>query len=74
VGYRRAACDTAVRLSVCGWVRNLPDGRVEVLASGSAEALSSFAAWLHQGPSLARVSAVVSFDCAEPALAGFDIR
>jgi acylphosphatase len=43
---------------VDGWVKNLPDGRVEVVAAGSAEAVAELAGWLWTGPPAARVSAV----------------
>ena len=42
-------------LGISGWVRNLEDGRVEVLASGEKPALDQLQKWLAQGPSPARV-------------------
>ena len=54
----RAGCrDQALRLGLRGQARNLPDGRVEVLAAGPAEAVDALAQWLRQGPPLARVDA-----------------
>ena len=58
VGYRAAARTRARELGLDGWVRNLPDGRVEACAAGAPAALDQFAAWLAQGPTLAEVSAV----------------
>ena len=43
-----------------GYVRNLPDGRVEVLAQGEPEALRAFITRLRQGPRAARVDDVVA--------------
>jgi acylphosphatase len=45
-------------LVVSGYARNLADGRVEVLACGSAEAVEALCEWLWQGPPSARVMAV----------------
>jgi acylphosphatase len=56
VGFRAATLDEARRLEIHGWVRNLPDGRVEVLAQAESSALEQFCAWLQQGPPAARVS------------------
>jgi acylphosphatase len=58
VFYRAATAERAAGLGVDGWVRNLPDGSVEVVASGPDEALESLAEWLWQGPSDASVTAV----------------
>ncbi len=58
VGFRYATLDEARRLGLDGWVRNLPDGRVEVLARGEAARLDQFYHWLLQGPPAARVTGV----------------
>jgi acylphosphatase len=58
VGFRFAACDAAAELSVTGWVRNLPDGTVEIVARGSPEAVAGMTAWAHRGPQSASVSHV----------------
>lgn len=58
VGFRAFAIRAANRLGIDGWVRNLPDGRVEALAAGEAEAIAAFLEALRQGPPLARVTAV----------------
>jgi acylphosphatase len=55
VFYRASAAQRATELGLCGYVRNLPDGRVEVLAVGPIEALRQFTDWLAIGPSAARV-------------------
>ena len=48
----------AQRLGLSGWVRNLPDGRVEALVSGEAEPLAALERWLAVGPPHARVDEV----------------
>lgn len=59
VAYRFYAEKYAARLDITGWVRNLPDGRVEVLAEGTAEHIEMFLERLKEGPSHARID---SFD------------
>lgn len=58
VGYRYFAQQAALRLGVRGWVRNLPDGRVEALAEASAEALDGWVAELRAGPPSSQVTHV----------------
>ena len=55
VGYRYFARQAAQGLDVRGWVRNLPDGRVEVQVAGVADQLEAFKAELRRGPRGARV-------------------
>jgi acylphosphatase len=58
VNFRYHTFEEARRLGVSGWVRNLLDGRVEVLAEGERAALESFVAWCRRGPRHARVDGV----------------
>jgi acylphosphatase len=58
VYYRAATAQEAARLGVAGWAKNLADGRVEVLACGTAESLDALTAWLWKGPPAAAVSEV----------------
>ena len=58
VFFRASAVRMAEKLGIRGFARNLPDGRVEVLALGDAVSLGTLAAWLRQGPALARVTDV----------------
>jgi acylphosphatase len=58
VCFRAYARDEARRLGLTGWVRNLPDGRVEALAQGDPAKLGAFEAWCRHGPSHARVRKV----------------
>lgn len=55
VWYRASTQREAVGLGLCGWVRNLPDGRVEILVQGEAEKLKTLCDWCRQGPPGARV-------------------
>ena len=59
VCYRMDAASVARRLGVTGWVRNLPDGRVELLAEGHESRLEDLVGWCRQGPPLAIVRDVV---------------
>ena len=58
VGFRWFAHDAAVREGVAGWVRNLPDGRVEALVEGDAEAVTRVERALRSGPRGASVDNV----------------
>jgi acylphosphatase len=58
VGYRDAAIQAAFESKVAGWVRNCRNGTVEAHVQGEAAAVEAFIAWCHQGPPLARVTAV----------------
>lgn len=58
VGFRWFAHDAARREGVTGWVRNLPDGRVEAYVEGDAEAVTRVERALRQGPASARVEHV----------------
>ena len=55
VWFRASARDQALALGLRGSVRNLPSGSVDVLAVGDDDAIDALAAWLRQGPPLARV-------------------
>ena len=62
VGYRYFALNTAEELGISGYARNLPDGRVEVYALGTAEQLRAFARHLLRGPQFADVADVQELD------------
>jgi len=75
VGFRFAACEAAATCAVVGWVRNLPDGSVEIVAQGTADAVARMTAWAHQGPRYASVDEVrVEPVEAVDDLEGFEIR
>lgn len=58
VFYRAWTQQTARSLGLKGWVRNLPDGSVELLAQGAAEPLRELLRLCREGPPAARVTAV----------------
>lgn len=58
VGFRWFTRSTAERLGLGGHVRNLPDGRVEVHAAGTAGALDALESALRSGPPGSRVDGV----------------
>jgi acylphosphatase len=58
VGFRYFAEAAAAREGIHGWVRNLPDGRVEASAEGDAAAVDRFESKLRHGPRGARVESV----------------
>lgn len=60
VFYRASARSRAQALGVTGYARNLPDGRVEVLACGSPQAVQALCDWLWEGPPAAHVTAVAA--------------
>ncbi len=75
VFFRAHTQEEARRLGLTGWVRNLPDGRVEALAEGPRDALEALLAWARVGPPSARVTGVdARWDAAEGTHAGFEIR
>lgn len=58
VWFRSSAKKEADKLGLTGWVRNLEDGRVEILACGEKEKVARLYAWLKKGPDLAKVKEV----------------
>ena len=58
VYYRGTTVTRAREMDIRGYVRNLPDGRVEVLAQGEDAAVAAFIQWLWIGSIAARVTAV----------------
>jgi acylphosphatase len=58
VGYRAWTQRTARRLGLKGWVRNLTDGRVEVVVEGDSDVVSKLVAECQSGPMMAKVKSV----------------
>jgi len=74
VWFRGATERQARALGVAGWVRNRPDGTVEAVFEGPADAVGRATAYCRQGPPGARVERVESFDETPEGLRGFDVR
>lgn len=74
VFFRDTCRHVATQAGVAGWVRNLPDGRVEAVFEGATEAVERMVAWARQGPARARIDELsVTGEPAE-GLTGFRIR
>jgi len=75
VFFRAQAQREASALGLSGWVRNLPDGRVEFVAEGTTPKIESLIRWSRAGPPAARVDRV---DVEEEGLTGhmgpFEVR
>lgn len=75
VGYRDWTVRNARELGLTGWVRNLSDGRVEILADGDEVALGKLLDALRSGPRLAEVENVETLPATEEkAVKGFTKR
>ncbi|MEX2236390.1 MAG: acylphosphatase [Dehalococcoidia bacterium] len=74
VGYRDYARRRARQLGISGWVRNLPDGRVEVHAEGARESLDTLLRQLRSGPNFGRVNDITVAWTAPSGLEDFSIR
>ncbi|WP_422909698.1 acylphosphatase [Pseudomonas sp. MAC6] len=74
VRFRQTTAEQAERLELSGWVRNLADGRVEVLFEGDEAAVSELASWLQAGPQAAQVTALELQEQAVQGIAGFIVR
>lgn len=75
VSFRYYTTLRAAELGVVGWVQNLPDGTVEVVAEGTREQLEALAEYLQRGPLGARVISVdIQWDSATEKFADFVIR
>ena len=58
VWFRQSTLEKARELGIAGWVRNLPSGDVEVLASAGEDQIGSLRSWLTRGPPLADVTKI----------------
>ena len=74
VGFRNSCRRRALDLELCGWVRNLKDGRVEVQAEGGEIALNEFRLWCERGPSTATVKRVLLSKMPVTGNDWFDVR
>lgn len=74
VFFRDSTRQQAERLGLAGWVRNLPDGRVEAVFEGPADAVRQAVEWCRTGPDNARVEDVSTQDEEAEGLTGFEAR
>lgn len=74
VHFRATTRDRAREHGVDGWVRNLPDGRVEAVFEGPATAVDAMVEWCHEGSPSASVESVEAIDEEPQGLDGFEIR
>jgi acylphosphatase len=74
VCFRMETREQAQLFGITGWVRNLTDGRVEVMASGEETQLVHLQKWLKQGPDMARVLKVEFKGIEHKEFDGFTIR
>jgi len=75
VGYRFFAQRAAEELNLAGWVRNLPDGRVQVEAEGPRAHIEALLGHLRRGPRLSSVTDVaVAWKAASGTARGFAVR
>lgn len=77
VGFRYTVKRESTGFDVAGWIRNLPDGRVEMLAQGEPDEVDAFLAAVREGELAGNISSMqvetADADPAEP-LRGFEIR
>jgi len=74
VGFRQATAEQAEGLGLDGWVRNLADGRVEVLFEGDEAAVAELTSWLQHGPQAAEVTSLELQEQAQQGITGFIVR
>lgn len=74
IGYRFSTVDRAYELELSGWVRNLPDRRVEAVFEGSKTAVEEMIRWCYQGPRGSVVQDVAVESEALENLRGFEIK
>jgi acylphosphatase len=75
VAFRYYTQDKARALGLTGWIRNLPDGRVEAVFEGSKQKIKEILQWIKQGPELARViNLVVKWEEHKDGWDSFEIR
>jgi acylphosphatase len=74
VFFRYEARERARTRGLAGWVRNLPDGRVEAVFEGPDEAVESMVDWCRRGPRGAEVTDVEVIAEEPEGLEGFEVR
>jgi acylphosphatase len=74
VFFRRQTHQKATELSLTGWVKNVSDGSVELIACGEPANIAKLEDWLWQGPPAAAVTDVYSEECLMTVYARFEIK
>ena len=74
VFFRDSCRREAIANQVSGWVRNLPDGRVEAVFEGTPDAVAVMVEWAHHGPPRASVTHFVLREEAPEGIEGFTVR
>jgi acylphosphatase len=74
VFYRQSSKEKALELGISGIVKNLPDGNVHIMATGTDDQLNQFVQWCKQGPKHAKVNSVNVEQIAEQKFFGFTIQ
>ncbi len=73
VWFRASTKGEADKLGLTGWVRNLADGRVEVLACGQKDAIEKLRTWLQRGPEKAQVTQMLAEEVPTQAFEDFQV-
>lgn len=74
VFYRREACTQAKSQNLTGWVKNIDNGRVEVMICGEEAKVLKMQEWLWKGPSAAKIENVQIEKLPGQDFSGFEIR
>jgi acylphosphatase len=74
VFFRYEARERARSRGLSGWVRNIPDGRVEAVFEGPEDAVEALVEWCRHGPRGAEVTDVEAIVEDPEGLQGFDVR
>ncbi len=74
VYYRSSTEKVAQKIGITGWVRNMPNGDVEVTACGDEEQIQELVGWMRQGPSLAKVDSLVQESIELEEFPNFEVR
>lgn len=74
VFFRVSAKNKADELGVKGWVRNVPDGSVEIQAEGDIENLELLVEWCRKGPQFAKVAEVICESVKKENNSSFEIK
>jgi acylphosphatase len=74
VGMRYFVYTRALKYEINGFVKNMPDGNVEIICSGESEKMDKFIAELKKGPSFSFISEVRINETSESDFKNFEIR